>query len=96
MTVTKPDLAELIAQRCGVSQATGAQALNDLLDRIAEEIAQGGAVSITGFGSFSRRRRAAGKTRHLHTGEPLEYGESLRPHFAPGKSLRDRVRSAAA
>jgi len=94
MTISKQNLADIIAKSCGASKAQGSEALEGVLDAIAGEVARGGEVRLMGFGTFSRKHRAAGMGRNPHTGEPIAVAAMMKPHFAAGKGLKDRVRAA--
>jgi integration host factor subunit beta len=48
-------------------------------------------IEIRGFGSFSVRHRKQRKARNPKTGEAVIAAASHRPHFKPGKELRDKV-----
>jgi DNA-binding protein HU-beta len=91
----KDELADLILQHTNCKKANAVRALEAVLDRIAETVAQGGEVRLTGFGKFSRHTRAGSDSgRNPRTGEKIAYPATRRPHFRPGKRFRDRVATA--
>ena len=58
---------------------------------IASELEGEGEVSITGFGKFHIRTRAARTGRNPRTGETIQIAAGRYPVFKAGKSLKDRV-----
>jgi integration host factor subunit beta len=66
-------------------------ALQELLQYIADSLRQGHRIEIRGFGSFSLRHRRARVARNPKTGVEFRTKEKYIPHFKPGKALRDEV-----
>ena len=95
-TITKDDLAEIIAAATQSSHKAAGQALDDVLDKIAATLAQGAEVRLYGFGTFTRGKRAAGTGRNPQTGAPVDYPDSYRAKFTQGKRLKDRLAMPAA
>ena len=62
-----------------------------LLKAISNHLADKGRVELRGFGSFTNHITPAKSGRNPKTGEPVIVPEKCRPHFKPGKVLRDRV-----
>ena len=52
---------------------------------------QGDRVSLSGFGTFERRERAARTGRNPQTGEELQVAASKAPAFKPAKAFKDAV-----
>ncbi len=59
---------------------------------IAQELASGRRVQITGFGTFETRKRKKREGRNPQTGEPIQIPASRFPAFSAGKALKERVR----
>ena len=55
-------------------------------------MADGGAVSLVGFGTFSVVARAARTARNPRTGESIDVAASNAPKFKAGKALKDAVK----
>jgi DNA-binding protein HU-beta len=89
--MNKTDLIDEIASRADLSKSQAQNALEATLDAIQEQVAQGNKVSITGFGNFERRERAARTGRNPQTGEEMQVPASKAPAFKPGKSFKDAV-----
>ena len=62
-----------------------------MLDAISGTLANGGSVSLVGFGTFSVKARAARMGRNPRTGEAIQIKASNVPGFKAGKGLKDAV-----
>ncbi|OLT17126.1 hypothetical protein BJF80_02720 [Serinicoccus sp. CUA-874] len=92
--MNKTDLIEALAPRVGGRAAAGA-AVEALVDVVLREVAAGGTVSISGFGSFERVDRAARTGRNPRTGEAVPIPETRSPRFRPGAAFREVVADPA-
>lgn len=66
-------------------------AVKELIEQMAQQMASGGRIEIRGFGSFSLHYRAPREGRNPKTGEKVQLEAKYVPHFKPGKELRERV-----
>ncbi|WP_258806777.1 integration host factor subunit beta [Pseudidiomarina sp. CB1] len=66
-------------------------AVKELIEQMAQQLAGGDRIEIRGFGSFSLHYRAPRTGRNPKTGEKVELDGKYVPHFKPGKELRERV-----
>ena len=89
--MNKSDLVSAIADSSGLSKADAARALDAATGAISGELAKGGSVSITGFGSFLVRARAARSGRNPQTGATIQIKASNAPAFKAGKLLKESV-----
>ena len=64
---------------------------DQLVAEIQAAVTKGDKVSITGFGVFEKRVRAARMARNPRTGETIKIPASKRPKFTAGKGLKDAV-----
>jgi DNA-binding protein HU-beta len=87
----KTELIEAVAAATGESQAATARALEALINIISKEVAAGGEVAITGFGSFKSSARGERIGRNPRTGEPLTIAASKTVKFVPGATLKSAV-----
>jgi len=67
------------------------QAVREVLDFMANSLAQGKRIEIRGFGSFDLVSQKARIGRNPKTGEPVEIPPKYKVHFKPGKELKNRV-----
>lgn len=69
------DVVLQIAAQAGITEKQAREALNAVKQCVVKALAGDGTVILTGFGTFSLKRRATGSF----------------PHFKPGTSLREAV-----
>ncbi len=67
------------------------RAVSAVFELMAAAMARGDRVEIRGFGSFSVRLREARIGRNPATGDRVDVGEKVVPHFKAGKQLRQRL-----
>lgn len=91
--MTKNDLAKAVAGKTGLSQTAASEALGAVLESIESELAQGGEVTITGFGRFSVKERGARQGVNPATGQRIQIPATTAPKFTAGARLKDAVRS---
>ncbi len=92
----KTELIEAMAAATGESQAAAARALDALIDVVSKEVAAGGEVAITGFGSFKVGQRSERTGRNPRTGEAMTIAASKTVKFVPGSALKAAVGSTPA
>jgi DNA-binding protein HU-beta len=96
--LNKAELTDRLAERCGLSPRDAKAVVDAIFDPdpnqglIAAELAKGGKVAISGFGTFETRMRKARSGRNPHTGEVLDIPETRAPAFKAGKPLKDALR----
>jgi DNA-binding protein HU-beta len=90
--VNKTDVIEAVASRAGLSKADAGRALDAFISSVEDSLARGEKVTVTGFGTFEVRNRAARMGRNPQTGAPLHIPATKTPAFKAGKSLKDAVR----
>ena len=89
--MNKGELVDAVAGSAGLSRADATKAVDGVLDAIQGTLANGGAVSLVGFGTFSVKARAARMGRNPRTGEAIQIKASNVPGFKAGKGLKDAV-----
>lgn len=90
--MNKTDLVARVAETAELTKKDAANAVDTILDTIAQSLQAGEKVSLIGFGNFEVRERAARKGRNPQTGEEIEIAASKLPAFKPGKELKDIVK----
>ena len=97
--MNKSEMAESLANKAGISQAKAGEILDHIFSTkdgegiIAGELDTGGKVSIAGFGTFSRKQRAARQGRNPATGAAITIPARKYAHFSAAKGLKDRMDS---
>ncbi|MGR8920400.1 MAG: HU family DNA-binding protein [Gammaproteobacteria bacterium] len=89
--MNKAELIDAIADDADISKAQASKAFESAIERITNALKSGDQVSITGFGTFVVRSRAARTGRNPQTGETIQIAASKAPAFKPGKALKDAV-----
>jgi len=92
MKVTKQELIETVAEKTGATKKDAKVLVEALFETIAEALAQGKKVQITGFGTFEVRERKARTGVKPGTGEKIRIPASKYPAFKPGRALKERVK----
>lgn len=89
MTFNKRKLIEAIAAQSGLSLADAKKALEALLEAISRALSRGEKVSLTGFGTFSVKTRAARTVRNPWTRAPLRVPAGKRVKFSNSRALKE-------
>lgn len=90
--MTKQDLVEALAKKCGCSKNSANDCLNTILDEIASSLKSGKDVVLTGFGTFKVAKRKARVGINPRTGKKINIPARRVPKFKAGKSLKDMVK----
>jgi DNA-binding protein HU-beta len=89
--VTKAEFVEQIAGSFD-SKKAAADAVDAVLDGIAETLAKGGEVNFTGFGKFSVAERGPRQGVNPRTGERITIAGGRVPKFSAGAALKAKVK----
>lgn len=89
--MTKAEFVERIAGNFE-SKKAAADAVDAVLDGIAEALAAGDEVNFTGFGKFSVAERGARQGVNPQTGEKIQIAATKVPRFSPGSALKKAVK----
>lgn len=89
--MNKKELIYQMAEASGLSQKDCAKALSSFCCATERELAKGGEIRITGFGTFKTRNRAARTGKNPKTGMPVQIPAARVLAFTAGKSLKDKV-----
>ena len=90
--MTKSELATHVATQASLSNAAADRAVNAVFSAITDALANEEIVTVTGFGTFTIKKRQARQGRNPRTGESISIAASKVPSFKAGKTLRDAVR----
>ena len=86
--MTKADLAKAIIDTAGLSQAQAREAAQLVIDLMADTLARGKQVKVTGFGTFQLRDKADRLGRNPQTGQPMTISARRVVTFRPSKVLK--------
>jgi DNA-binding protein HU-beta len=86
--MTKQELAQKVASETGLSGSDAKSAVDATFDAIAGELANGGEVSVAGFGKFSVSARSAREGRNPATGDTIQIPASNAAKFSAASALK--------
>jgi DNA-binding protein HU-beta len=89
--MNKSELVQALAGATEQSQAAAARSLEAFIRIVSDELAQGGEVTLPGFGSFKKSERAERSGRNPQTGEAMTIAASTSVKFSPGAALKAAV-----
>ncbi len=89
--MNKKELTAAIAEHAEVSEAEAGKVLDALLCVATKELANGGEVALTGFGTLKTTKHAARVARNPRTGEEVRIPATVAPVFKAGKGLKEAV-----
>jgi DNA-binding protein HU-beta len=92
--MNKSQLIDALAAHLG-DRRTAASAVDGLLSTIVEAVKSGESVSLTGFGVFEARARAARVGRNPRTGQTVAVPAATVPAFRPGIGFKTAVGGSA-
>jgi len=90
--MTKTELVDVVASKVGLTKADAGRAVDAVIDGISSALSKGDKVTVTGFGTFEVRQRAARMGRNPQTGAPLHIPATKTPAFKAGKGFKDAVK----
>tara|TARA_B100000686_G_C16793360_1_gene980368 strand:- start:3176 stop:3448 length:273 start_codon:yes stop_codon:yes gene_type:complete len=89
--VNKSELQDHVAEKAGLSKADAGRAIDAMIDGITVAMKKDGSLSLVGFGSFKKTKRAARKGRNPRTGEEIQIKAANQVKFSAGSKLKDAV-----
>jgi integration host factor subunit beta len=87
-------IAKISANMTHLSEEKVAQGVNYMLALMADSLIRNQRIEIRGFGSFALRYRRPRKAHNPKTGARVETAAKYRPHFKPGKELREKINAS--
>lgn len=88
---TFKDIVNAVSNRTFTSKTYVERVLYALTEEISSQLCQGNTVSISGFGTFVPKKRAARTGRNPHTNKPVPIPARVVPVFNPAKNLKEMV-----
>ena len=89
--MNKSDLVSRVSIDAGLSKREATGAVDAVLGAIRSSVAKGDKVSLPGFGTFERRKRAARTARNPQTGATIKVAATSVPAFRPGAEFKAAV-----
>ena len=92
--MNKAELIDVLTTKLGTDRRTATDAVENVVDTIVRAVHKGDSVTITGFGVFEQRRRAARVARNPRTGETVKVKPTSVPAFRPGAQVKAVISGA--
>jgi DNA-binding protein HU-beta len=92
--MNKAELIDVLTVKLGSDRRSATAAVENVVDTIVRAVHKGDSVTITGFGVFEQRRRAARVARNPRTGETVKVKPTSVPAFRPGAQFKAVVSGA--
>ena len=92
--MNKAELIDELTKKLGTDRRQATDAVENDVDTIVRAVHKGDSVTITGFGVFEQRRRAARVARNPRTGETVKVKPTSVPAFRPGAQFKAVVSGA--
>lgn len=89
--MNKAELIQAVAAQSGESKSTVERVLTGFEAAVSNELAAGGSVALSGFGSFAVADKPERQGRNPKTGEALTIAASKAVKFKAAKPLREAV-----
>ncbi|MFM0330131.1 HU family DNA-binding protein [Paraburkholderia strydomiana] len=82
---------DAVSSATGTSKASAGETIDAFIAAVTKAVANGDAVQLVGFGSFSQGARAARTGRNPATGEEIRISAAKTVKFTAGKAFKDAV-----
>src|SRR3979411_2567050 len=92
--MNKAELIDVLTEKLGSDRRLATAAVENIVDTIVRAVHKGDSVTITGFGVFEQRRRAARVARNPRTGETVKVKPTSVPAFPPAAHFKAVVAGA--
>lgn len=93
MSLTKIDIVESIYEQIDIPKKDCVRIVDSVFDIIKDDLANGNAVRISGFGKWTVKSKKTRKGRNPQTGKELMIDARRVVTFKPSNVLRDAVNS---
>ena len=92
--MNKAELIDVLTTKLNTDRRQATAAVENVVDTIVRAVHKGDSVTITGFGVFEQRRRAARVARNPRTGETVKVKPTSVPAVRPGAQFKAVVSGA--
>ncbi|NLL45090.1 MAG: HU family DNA-binding protein [Mollicutes bacterium] len=89
--MTKTDLVNFIAEEAGLTKADASRALEAMMKGVIKGLKKEGKVTLTGFCTFTAKKRAAKEGRNPRTGEVVKIPARVAASIKAGSKLKDAL-----
>ncbi len=89
--MNKTELISAIAEKSGITKKDAERVLNATVETIANAMAAGDRIQLSGLGIFETKKREARTGRNPHTNQAIKIPAATVPVFKASKCLKDIV-----
>ena len=89
--MNKAGLVDAVASQLEISKADAGKAIEAVIASISDGLKSEEKVAISGFGTFTKKHRAARTGINPATKEPIQIGESTTCSFKPSQQLKEEL-----
>lgn len=89
--MTKVELINFIAEKTGLTKADATRALEATMEGISEGLQKEGSVKLTGFCTFTAKKKDAKVGRNPRTGEAVQIPARVAVNIKAGSKLKDAL-----
>ena len=89
--MTKTDLVNVIAEEAGLTKADASRAYDAMVSGVTKGLKKGGKVTLTGFLTFTAKKKAASKARNPRTGEVVPVPARVAVTVKAGSKLKEAL-----
>ena len=93
MTLTKVDIVEQVANKCGFSKLEASELVEGVFDSIKLALEKGENVKLSGFGNFVLRDKHSRMGRNPQTGDSMEISSRRVMSFKVSQVLKEAINS---
>lgn len=90
--MTKTELVEFMAEKAELTKADAERALNAFVEGVKEGLVKEGKVSLVGFLTLEKKKRAARNARNPQTGETIKIAARNAVSVKVGSKLKEAVK----
>lgn len=89
--MSKTDLVNYVAEQTGLTKADASRALEAVIGGVTEGLKKEGKVTITGFATFTAKKKAASTGRNPRTGETVKIPARVAVTVKAGSKLKEAL-----
>lgn len=89
--MSKTDLVNFIAEETGLTKADSSRALEAMMSGIVKGLKEEGKVTLTGFCTFTAKKKEAKTGRNPKTGEAVQIPARVAATIKAGSKLKDAL-----
>lgn len=89
--MSKTDLVNFVAEETGLTKADSSRAVEAMMNGVIKGLKKEGKVTLTGFCTFTSKKKAAKQGRNPRTGAPVTIPARVAVTIKAGSKLKDAL-----